>query len=293
MPWLSEVHMHLFVKKKLLVVALIMAAFCGPWSGVVTPAGADDKDYILGIGDVIHIQVWEHEDLNRKVEISQEGAFTYPFVGQVQAGGLSIIQLETLLRGKLANGYLVAPQVTVAVQEYKSQKIYIFGEVRKPGTYVIKGATPLHEIIAGADGLTEKAGRQIRIVRSSGPSGDVPAGDTPSALADANTVTVSVEALAPGTTGAATLVQGGDTVYVDKGAHIYVIGEVVNPGRFDWEDGATVHQAISLAGGPSKRASMGRTKVIRVIDGREKPLSLGMNDPVQPNDIIKVPESYF
>jgi protein involved in polysaccharide export with SLBB domain len=156
-----------------------------------------ETGYVIGVGEILEIQVWDNEDLHRKVEVSQDGAFTFPLIGQVHAAGLSVFELEILLKKKLADGYLIAPQVTVTVAEYESQKIFIYGEVKKPGSYVIK------------------------------------------------------------------------------------------------QTGMTVRQAISLAGGPSQRGALQRTKIIRVSNGTEKEIKPGMSDQVMPGDIIKVPESYF
>ncbi len=251
------------------------------------------KEYILGIGDIIKIQVWENEDLNRTVEISQEGVFTFPLVGKLRALGLSVFETESQLQARLADGFLVAPQVSVTVIEYKSQKVLIFGEVIKPGTFIIKGATPLLEVIARADGLTNKAGHLVKIVRNDNLAFKNKVNKKIMIAPHSEITMIDLRQLSQGAATEKSTVYGGDSIYVEKIAHIYVTGEVKNPGPFEWEEGLTIRQVISLAGGPSKRASIGRTKVIRIIHGEEKEWSLKMSDLVKPNDIVKVPESYF
>src|SRR4030067_3475028 len=69
------------------------------------------KEYVVGSEDVLEIQVWGNDDLQRTVEISQEGAFTFPLIGKIHAAGLSVFELEKLLKKLLADGYLREPQV--------------------------------------------------------------------------------------------------------------------------------------------------------------------------------------
>ena len=73
--------------------------------------------YIIGAGDVLQIQVWDHADLNRTVEVGRDGTFTFPFIGKVQASGKTAFLVETHLVKKLSDGYIVGPQVTVGVAE--------------------------------------------------------------------------------------------------------------------------------------------------------------------------------
>lgn len=70
---------------------------------------------MIGPGDVISIQVWDHDDLNRKVEVSQEGDFTFPLIGRVNAAGLTVFELEKYVTDKLGSGYLISPQVTITI----------------------------------------------------------------------------------------------------------------------------------------------------------------------------------
>jgi polysaccharide export outer membrane protein len=85
----------------------------------------------------------------------------------------------------------------------------------------------------------------------------------------------------------------GDSIYISKAPRIYVTGEVNKPGDYRWEKGLTVHQAIALAGGPTKRGASTRTEVIRLEKGTERKLKPNLSDPLMPDDIVNVPESYF
>jgi len=105
------------------------------------------KDYIIGPEDVLDIQVWGNDDLKRTVEVSQEGAFTFPLVDKVYAKGLTVFELEQQLKKRLADGYLKDPQVTISVSKYNHRKVIILGEIKKPGSYVIKGRTHVLALI--------------------------------------------------------------------------------------------------------------------------------------------------
>ncbi|NVM21040.1 MAG: SLBB domain-containing protein [Desulfobacterales bacterium] len=251
-----------------------------------------DEGYVIGARDILEIRVWDNEDLHRRVEVSPDGIFTFPLIGQVHAAGLSVFGLETVLKKRLADGYLVAPQVTVTVVDYESQKVFLFGEVKKPGTYVLERKTHLVELISEAGGFTDRAGPTVTIVRPT-PSRQ---GSGPVALEEAKQsemIMVALHQFTAGGTDNRCLISAGDSIYVSKSPRIFVTGEVKKPGEFRWETGLTVRQAVSLAGGPSQRSAPKRTKIIRIENGVEKEIKPGMSDLVMPGDIIRVPESYF
>ena len=250
-----------------------------------------NKEYVIGAEDILDIQVWGNDDLHRTVEVSQEGAFTFPLINKVYAAGLSVFELEKLLLERLGDGYLVSPQVTVTVTKYKSQKVIILGEVKKPGSYVIKGKTHILEIISAAEGFTEMAGR-ITIVRSNATQKNgisVSKGEERAS----KSIEVDLDQIKDGNSDDRFYVVNGDSINVSKATRIFVIGEVNKPGEFKWEKGLTVNQAISLAGGPTKRGSPNRAKIMRTENGQEKEFRPSLSDMIMPYDIIKVPESYF
>jgi protein involved in polysaccharide export with SLBB domain len=127
--------------------------------------GTDDN-YVIGPDDLLHIQVWDHPDLERKLFVSTNGTFSYPFVGEVHAAGLSVEKVEQEIARRLDQGYIVNPQVTVTVDEPKVKYFYVFGEVEKPGQYEWEKGITVLQAIATAGGLTETAAvRRTKIVR--------------------------------------------------------------------------------------------------------------------------------
>jgi polysaccharide biosynthesis/export protein len=277
---------------------VFLAATMLPASGVAqTPRenreGDANKDYIIGAGDVLEIRVWDHDDLLRRVEVSQEGAFTYPFIGKVVAADKSVFELESMLEKRLGEGYLVAPQVSVSVAEYINQKVFLFGEVSRPGSYTIKRRLHLLELVSEAGGFTENRGATGVIVRPA--SAKAKEGPTsPEEVGKNEIIELNLDDLIAGRTGmAAAYVRPGDSVYIKESENIYVVGEVGRPGAIRWQKGLTVLQAISMAGGGTARAAMKRVVLIRNEDGNEKEFKVKLGDAVLPNDVIRVPESYF
>ena len=94
-----------------------------------------NSTYTFGPEDVLRITVYDHPDLSHEVTIAADGAFTYPLLGKFQAAGLTVQELEQRLTHRLADGYLVNPQLTVAVLQYRSHHVYVIGAVQKPGVY--------------------------------------------------------------------------------------------------------------------------------------------------------------
>ena len=125
-----------------------------------------DSNYVIGPDDLLLIQVWDHPDLERKVFVSRNGTFSYPFIGEVQTAGLSVEKVEQEITRRLGEGYIVDPQVTVTVNEPKVKYFYVFGEVKTPGKYEWDRSVTVLKAIATAGGLTEKAAvRKTKVVR--------------------------------------------------------------------------------------------------------------------------------
>ena len=105
--------------------------------------------YTLGPGDVLRVSVYDNPDLSQEVTIEADGAFSYPLIGRVQAAGLPVRQLESLLAKRFAEGYLVSPQVGVTVTQHKSQQVYVMGAVSNTGTLSVTAPDdPLRGIVS-------------------------------------------------------------------------------------------------------------------------------------------------
>jgi len=126
-----------------------------------------DRDYKIGSADVLEITVYGEEDLTKEVRVSEAGHITYPLLGQVKVSGLTSSQIERSLTDKLGARFLVNPQVNVFVKAFS--KVFVYGEVEKPGAFPLAGRVTVLEAITMAEGLTEVASsKNVKIIRSRG-----------------------------------------------------------------------------------------------------------------------------
>jgi polysaccharide export outer membrane protein len=142
-------------------------------SGDPAPAGLDggSQDYRIGSQDLLELQVFGIEALNRTVRVNSRGLISLPLIGVVQAAGLTSEELEAALAEKLAQDYLQDPQVSVFIKEFTSQRVTVDGAVKSPGIYPLKGQTSLLQVLATAKGLTSVADpSSVKIFRV-GPNG--------------------------------------------------------------------------------------------------------------------------
>lgn len=244
---------------------------------------ASSQEYILGNGDILVVDVYEHPDLKTTVRIGGNGTITLPLVGQVAAADASVKDLAEKIETLLADGYIVNPQVNIFIEEFRSQKATVLGEVKSPGLYKMEGYTSLLELISTAGGLTENAAIEIIIHRKD------------SASQKENTININLRQLMEKGQDAQNIqVIDGDNIFIPKKKVFYVTGEVKTPDSYNFEDGLTVIQALAMAGGLSDKAAPTRIKIIRTANGQEQLIKgAKMDQSVQPNDVIVVPESYF
>lgn len=114
-------------------------------------------DYLLGSGDRISITVYDEPDLTINVKINKSGVISFPFLDDIQVVGLSTKSLEKKIRSGLLGDYLVDPQVTVSIVEYRP--FFIHGQVNRPGGYPYQDDLTLDKAIAIAGGLASRASK--------------------------------------------------------------------------------------------------------------------------------------
>jgi len=263
----------------------------------MAPLEGEEKDYVIGPKDILKIMVWDHDDLTREIHVSRKGAFSYPLIGKVHADGLTVSQLEERITDALSGRYIVNPQVSITVREYKSKRVFVLGEVGGPqrgglgpGAYPLTGNTRLVEVLSLAGGPTQDAGAEVIIVRPRHKTGN------PIPLQEAGEdeiITVNLRRLLEGDTSQNIYLEPDDTIYVPRAEFFFVFGEVKRPGRYNLEKGTTVLKAITTAGGITEKAAINKTKVVREKEGLKMEIPVKMTDPVLPEDILIVPESFF
>jgi len=134
-------------------------------------APVDPGDYRIGPEDVLQISVWRNEAMSRTVPVRPDGKISLPLLNDVQAGGLTPMELRDTLNKKLAE-YMPNPEVSVIVLETRSFKVSVIGEVAKPGRFELKSWTTVLDVLALAGGLNQFASRaRIFVIRPDGKSG--------------------------------------------------------------------------------------------------------------------------
>lgn len=253
--------------------------------GCLAAPAAAQTNYIVGSQDVLTVTVFGENELSGRYTVEQDGTFTFPQIGRVKAGGLTLRDLEQELKTKLADGYLKNPQVAVAIENYRSQRILILGEVRSPGEYQLNGEMTLLAALARAGSTTPTAGREATIVR---PRRNLQAGEEPSEV-----IKVDLGDLQAGNIALNVTLLDGDTINVPKAQSVFVAGQVKSPGAYAVDPGATVLQVISLAGGLTDRGSDSRIRVQRTVSGKQVEIGVKLSDLVKPGDTIIVKERFF
>jgi polysaccharide export outer membrane protein len=293
---------------RFVLIGLVCLLDLAPLAGQVAgqkPAGqaqvgagqAGSAQYVVGPNDVLAITVFDQPQLTGKYIVQEDGTFTFPLLGRLKVGGLALQAVENDVRDRLAKGYLKQPQVGVSVEQYRSQQIFVMGEVRQPGSLQFTGSMTLIEALARAGSTTERAGLEAVIVRA--PEGGGPPDATALALqtakntGDANAIRVNLETLQMGALSQNVMLRSGDTVFVPRAETVFVSGQVNRPGEYVIRPGMTVRQVLSLAGGVTDRGSTRRIQIIRQAEGKEATVGADLQDKVRSGDTVLVRERFF
>ena len=252
------------------------------------PAGASvtasPNEYRLGSGDVVRISVFQNPDLTLETRITEAGIVSYPLLGNIRLGGLSVTSAEKLISDGLRNGNFVKqPQVTMVVMQVRGNQASVLGQVNRPGRYPIEVADMrLTDLLATAGGTAPNGADMVVVTgnRSGQPFRmDV---DLPTLFA-------------AGGRDKDILILNGDTVWVDRQPVVYIYGEVQRPGPMRLERDMTLLQALATGGGLTIRGTEKGIKVHRKeanggITLVEKPT---MTDKLRDGDVVFVRESLF
>lgn len=243
-------------------------------------AGA--AEVLLGPGDVVRLSVYGSPDLSIETRISESGAITFPLLGQVGVGGLSVAAAEKKIGNLLEKGgYLKKAEVNMIITTLASQQVSVLGQVNRPGRYPVEGRRKVLDLLAMAGGVNADGGDLISLVR------------TRDGKTTRETIDV-VDMVRKGELDKDYEVAGGDIIYVERAPRAYVTGEVQRPGAFRLERGMTVQQAISAGGGLTPRGSDTRLRITRRdASGNPATIEARATDPVQVDDVITVRESWF
>jgi polysaccharide export outer membrane protein len=254
---------------------------------------ATSTEYVVGPQDRLSITVVDEPTLTKLMTVSADGSFDYPYIGLVKAGGLTVRAIQLDITNRLKEKYLRNPQVSIEVETYRSQVVYVWGQVKNPGAVTLKGSINLTEALALAGSPTPDAGSYIEINRR--PRDTVASPDTPTATGGAKPAPehISMVDLQSGRAQNVMLADG-DTIFVPKAETFFVTGYVKNGGPFLHQVGMTVSKAISMAGGITEKGSRSRIRITRVVDGKQVVIrDVKIDDPVMPGDSVEVLSRLF
>ena len=248
-------------------------------------SAANAADYRLGPGDTLKVSVFQNPDLTLETRVTDSGMITYPLIGAVKIGGLTVPQAEQRIASALSSGNFVKqPQVSILIMQVRGNQAAVLGHVNRPGRYPLEVAQMrLTDLLAVAGGVADSGSDVVTLVgvREGRPF------KTQISLSDA---------FASGKQDVAfdTRVQDGDVVYVDRAPTAYIYGEVQRPGPLRLERGMTLLQGLAAGGGLTPRGTDRGLKVHRKsADGRVEVLQPSMSEPLRDGDVVYVRESIF
>lgn len=262
------------------------------------PAAAQElpmltSDAALGPGDEISVSVLEDPNINADVRLSDDGQILLKVLGKVDVSGLSAQGIEARIKSLLEANYLTKATVSVQVKELASKPISVVGAVVRPGRVTATGNITLIQAITQAGGLATNHGRDLYVLRS-GENG----------ISEQLAISID-ELLVNGNPDVNIPLAPNDlvNVTVETPVTVYVMGEVMRPGKAQFRSSQTptLLQALADAGGPTDRA--GRNVIItRQVNGRQERMVVNYRDIIsgrkqdlvlQDNDTIVLEESFF
>ncbi|MFO1268691.1 MAG: polysaccharide export protein EpsE [Rubrivivax sp.] len=263
-----------------LFAAMVLMASLGS-AHAQRPQGV--TDYVLGAGDVIKITVFQSPELSLDTRIPETGVISYPLLGAVQLGNLTVAAAEKRIAdGLLAGKFLKQPQVSILVITQKGSQATVLGHAVRQGRYPLEVTnTKLSDLLALAGGVAPDGSDILTIVGTRD-------GKPFRKQVDMRTL------FRGGNPADDIVIQHNDVVYIDRMPQIYVYGEVQKPGVLRLERGMTVLQALAASGGLTLRGTQRGIRVHRRgSDGTVQELTPGLQETLQQDDVVFVRESLF
>lgn len=247
------------------------------------PVVGASGNYQLAAGDSIRITVFQSPDLTLETRISENGAITYPLVGSVEVGGLTIADAEKKIATALEEGRFVKqPQVNIALLQIVGNQVSVLGQVNRPGSYpLLTFGTRLTQMLATAGGLSPAGSPKVIVsgMRQGKPFNE---------QVDINAIYTE------GKQENDIVLSGGDSIFVPRAPTFYIYGQVRTPGQYVIEPNMTMEQAIAAGGGLTLRGSKNRISVKRSDSkGSQMKSKPELSEMVRTGDVIFVDESLF
>ena len=276
--------------------------------GPSVPAKKDhaaERTYVLGPDDQITVRALQVEEIPvEPLRISPDGTLRLPLAGRITAAGQTVEQLEQQIADKL-RPFVLDPEVTVSITEFRSEPVSVLGAVRTPGVYQLQGHKTLAEMLSMAGGLDPAAGSIVTITRPVA-RGPIPIkGAGPDPTGEFNVAEISLTSILKAKDPADNIaIQSRDVITVPRAEMVYVVGQVQKAGGFVLNDAKTMTllQALSMAGGLGTAASPQHSMILRPAGDKAERAEVPVNVtkilegkspdvPLLAGDILFVPNS--
>jgi polysaccharide export outer membrane protein len=261
-----------------------------------------ERSYLLGPNDQITIRCLDVEEIaDKPTRVDTDGNISLPLLGRFRVAGLTIERLEYELKQRLKD-YVYSPQLSIAVNEYRSQPVSLLGAVQTPGSYQLQGQKTIIEVISLGGGLRPDAGSTISVTRRY-EAGNLPLRTAhPDPTSNYVIATLDTNALMNGDPSLNIAVKPFDVISVSRAQLVYAIGQVKKPGGFILTDGrdVSVLKVLSLAEGTLPSAASHKARILRTAgtnrQRQEIPLNISKildgKSPdmiLRPEDILFIP----
>jgi polysaccharide export outer membrane protein len=295
-----------------LATLVLLVIFCGVGEAQSVPAGGSEpsatraasigtagetrpganastsrRDYRIGPGDVLQVDVAGEPEMRRKVKVMEQGTIRLPFIDRdLTVAGLSEIEVAALLRESYLS-VLKDPQVTIFVEEYNARMASIAGAVNQPKQVALTREIRLYDLISLAGGVSDKAGTIAQLIHTR-PEDSLETIDLRDLIRRPELNRV---------------IRDGDFVNIPEVGIFYVTGNVNRPGSFPLKESVKLTQAIAMAGGMMADSKKREVRLVRATDASQTVtteevidlLEIERNptkDPLlRPYDVVMVPES--
>lgn len=250
----------------------------------IRPEPGRQIEYQLGAGDSIRIVVFQNVDLTTEARVTENGTISFPLIGEVRIGGMTISAAEKTIAAALKDGgFIQQPQVNIVLLLIRGYQVAVLGQVNRPGRFPLDTLNVrVSEMIAIAGGITVATGADVAVLTGMREGRPFRKEIDIASLFVDNKLQDDI------------VVANGDVIYVQRAPMFYIYGEVQRPGSFRVERNMTVRQALAQGGGPTARGTERWLRLHRRgPDGKVEILKPGFDDPVQSDDVIYVRESLF
>ncbi|MDI6827501.1 MAG: polysaccharide biosynthesis/export family protein [Armatimonadota bacterium] len=280
-----KIWMRLSFCTQILVLFFVLQAGRVLSAEMLPPAG-----YVLDTEDVVEIQVVGDPSLSTKQMVDPEGNISIPLVNEpIKAKGLTLQQLVNVIKERI-RPYLTNPDIQVTIAQFHTLKAYVLGQVNRPGLHEFRPGDRVMEIIAQAGSFTEQADLKGATITRKGSTEAQPLN--------------LYDLFYKGDMSQNLEIQAGDVIYIpeDTKNKFFVLGEVLRPGQYRLKEGMTIMDALANAAGPTDRAVLSKTTIIRGDINNPERIEINMSKvlkkadlsqavELKPGDIVYVPET--